>query len=171
MRLCFDQLYMMFSYFSVWTDMQFLLFQLESSPILRRHLMPSTFLCLCISSVGGLYITHVRPRRLHVPYLDHTFEGLSLCLMDVLGHHLLLLYFFFVDMKPLMYKRRHAPTLSLRTLFLPFCYFMAELPHHQLYGLSTMDMTIIAFLSLVLHHTLLVHYDAVLRLVQKLDSR
>lgn len=152
----------MFSYFSVWTDIQFLLFHLEPPRGLsRRHLLPSTLLSLCISSVGGLYITHVHPKRLYVPYLDHTFERWWLVLMDILGHHLLLLHFVFVDMKPFLRHRPYKhPTLTLHTLLLPFLYGMSEIPHHQFYGLSFLEMTTIVIpIGCLIHHLILQHYD------------
>lgn len=154
MRLCLNKLYKMFSYFSVWADIQLLITSVM--PHHRKiHEIHPTLLSLCIASTGGLYITYARPQSIYVEYLDHTFEGIPLKMMDFLGHHLLLIYFVMVEMRPFSRIIQLRPLFAPSTLLLPFLYAVSEIPYLHMYGLDLSDLMIIIPCAFVLYVTLL----------------
>ena len=173
MNLRLLELHKMFSYFSIWADLQFLftLFPWTGvSPGHRLYEMKKTLLCLCMASTGGAYITYIRPQKIYVSYLDHTFENTSLVLMDFLGHQLLLTYFVLVTMRPYRFVLENVPTFSVYNFSLPVLYFMAGFPYQELYGLTTLDAILISGMSVTYYHTILTYYHSIYRLMNSLGK-
>lgn len=173
MKLRLLELHKIFSYFSIWADLQFLftLFPWTGvSPVHRLYEMKKTLLCLCMASVGGAYITYIRPGQIYVSYLDHTFENTSIVMMDFLGHQLLLMYFVFVTMRPYRFMLGNVSTFSLYNFTLPVLYFMAGLPYQELYGLTTLDAILISGLSVAYYYTILKYYNSIYRLMNSLGK-
>lgn len=163
MKLCFSKLYKMFSYFSIWADIQFVFTLHTSFGMSTQHRLfdlKKTLFSLCLASVGGSYITYVYPRTIYLSYLDHTFHNTSLIILDIVGHHSILLYFIVVVMGPYRHMLHRQPTISPYIFTLPFLYFAGGLPYEDLYGLRTIDLMVVFPLSVGLYVTILrgVHY-------------
>jgi len=163
MKICFSKLYKMFSYFSIWADIQFVFTLHTSFGMSFQHRLfdlKKTLFSLCLASVGGSYITYVYPRSIYVSYLDHTFQDTSLMILDMVGHHSILLYFIVVVMRPYRYMLHRQPTFSPYIFAFPFLYFAGGLPYEELYGLRAIDLMVVFPLSLGLYASILryVHY-------------
>lgn len=162
MRLILSKLHKVFSYFSVWADIQFLFSLSECFGISVHHRafqLKQTLLSLCIASSGGMYITYVRPRELYVSYLDYTFKGYELMMMDFFGHHVLLLYFIFVVMRPYRHMLRERPSFSPYVCTPPFLYFMSGMPFDELYGLNHVDLFMIIPFGFLIYRCILTIYE------------
>lgn len=171
MYLSILRLYEMFSYFSVWADIQFLLCMTDLFGVSIQHRpfeLQRTFLCLIIASVGGAYITYLHPRQLYVGYLDHTFKDTNLIMMDMLGHHFLTCYFFLIVMRPYEKLLIHQPKFSPFIFMLPFLYFMSGLPYDELYGLRTIDLMIFMPFAILIYYMMMTNLTNIYTVTDKL---
>lgn len=149
-------LHRMFTYLSIWADVQtamVLLPSLGMSFAHRIHETKRTLFALCVCSCGGLYNAYIRPRTMYVSYLDHTFDGWKLCALDMIGHQLLLFCFYTFHVFRHRYLLSTSPTFAFHILWMPMLYVLS-MPFHELYGFSWIDVMLVACLSVLVYGVL-----------------
>lgn len=118
---------MAFQYFSVWNLI--MISQGDDASWLLPWIQTSSLIC----SVGGFYLAWVRPRCIHIHYLELTVESWSFVVLDLLAHQ-----------APRWYVLSHLrpkPPASIVAL-LPIAIFLAWKGKslHHLYGVRLVDI-------------------------------
>jgi len=152
-RVDFSQLYKILWYFSIWTDIQVLFIVFPSLGLTFSNIyeLKRTLLCLCLCCVGGFYNANIYPRVLRLPYLhNREIIGLELKLLDILGHDIIMYYYYTHYILPNKSSLKLTPSFSLYILYTPFLYFLC-MPYQQLYGFRFKDACLVSISTIFLY--------------------
>lgn len=154
MNLYVSRLYQMLWYFSIWTHLQLWIYLYDTPLELRLYAVKKILYSLCICSIGGYYNAYLYPRRIYIPYLDYECKGNAIKVMDLIGHHLPLLYFYFFHVRPHHVQLYHLPSFTLDIILSPMIYISC-MPVEQLYGVKKKELFILSPLAHILYFILL----------------
>lgn len=133
-----------YSFFTVWGLCLFFGIYFN---ILPSYLSNSVKAALILSSVGGFYITFIKPKMLHIPFfpIPITVKGIPLIIADLLTHHL-----------PTVYALLYFPNEGNLTPFaiLTLIYIILNDPTHH-YLIEPFDFLIIISIAITLQCFLL----------------
>lgn len=144
------------SYFSVWSlyFMMMIVWSECTDPMMHSRCL----FFLVISCCGGSHVTYIYPKRLYVRYLRYEFRGLSLMMMDVLGHYMPLFYYLYNYFIPSSAKLSHI--LSVDHTLVPTLYIILG-RYHELYRLRWSDMMSIGIMSILCTYYIQVLFSSV----------
>lgn len=143
MNINLSKLYQMLWYFSIWTHLQLYIYVYETPLNMRVYDIKRILCSLCICSVGGYYNAYVYPRQIYIPYLDYECKGNVIKVMDFIGHHLPLLYFYFSHVRPNHEQLSLYNSFTVDIIALPIIYISC-MPVEKLYGIKARELLMLS---------------------------
>jgi len=131
------------SYFTMWSFIVTLLAILFPCSMLSN--MARTMALQ--SSIGGGYVAFIHPRTIDVTYCRVRLSGITLYVIDILSHHLPLVYTF--SMFPPSTDNHHMHNVIFDQI--PFLVYLSFFSLRQQYGLRAIDIGNIILLYAILY--------------------